>query len=62
MKTKLKYIIYSKYVIYGIVILVTIFVEILDIDYSSENPPEKKLCDNGIKVNSIISATSAIVR
>ena len=61
METKLKYIIHLKY-IYCVVIIVVFFVEVLDLDYSSENPPEKKLYDKMIKVSSITSPTSAFVQ
>ena len=48
-------------VIYGIAVFMVISVGVSNPDYSSENPPEKKLCDKEIRVNSTTSPTSAFV-
>ena len=47
---------------YGIAVSMVISVGVLNPDYSSENPPEKKLYDNTIKVSNIISSPSALVQ
>ena len=52
----------SKVIIYGVATFMIISVGVLSPDYSLENPPENKLCYNGIKVNSITSSTSAFVQ